>query len=300
MCKSIICFYFLVENCIEALINHIENFQQNTDKIVKGESYQEAQNLDDVVVESEEITSTFDSNTHEIIVNQEEPKNLGAIPKTLNNKFHEPLFVSSKTRPLDFSSILKQDSREFIGALNKQTTKKKQSVIDSKDVKRIIENIKWGYKIMIIMRGVPGCGKSYLARYILDQSVGNDYRNHIFSSDDYFYNIKGEYVYQKEKIQEAHEYNQKRVRKKAAEGWSPIIVDNTNIKIWEMFPYVKVAVQYGYIIEILKPNNEWSKSPGILAAKNKHGVPKDKIQRMLMNFEPVTVDELIKVLNFIC
>lgn len=118
----------------------------------------------------------------------------------MNNKFHEPLFVSSKTRPLDFSSILKQDSREFIGALNKQTTKKKQSVIDSKDVKRIIENIKWGYKIMIIMRGVPGCGKSYLARYILDQSVGNDYRNHIFSSDDYFYNIKGEYVYQKRKF----------------------------------------------------------------------------------------------------
>lgn len=64
-----------------------------------------------------------------------------------------------------------------------------------------------------------------------------------------------------------------------------------------MFPYVKVAVQYGYIIEILKPNNEWSKSPGILAAKNKHGVPKDKIQRMLMNFEPVTVDELIKINN---
>lgn len=156
---------------------------------------------------------------------------------------------------------------------------------------------------MVIMRGVPGSGKSYLARKIIDQTMNGDYENHIFSSDDFFLNRRtGRYVYNRELIGQAHEFNQSRVAQRALSGWSPIIIDNTNVKLWEMFPYVNEGVRYGYTIKILEPNTSWSKSAGKLAMKNEHNVPKDKIERMLNDFERTTVNELLRLLklNYSC
>lgn len=80
-------------------------------------------------------------------------------------------------------------------------------------------------------------------------------------------------------------------------GWSPIIIDNTNMKWWEMFPYFKIAVQYGYIIKILEPNTPWRISVGKLAMKNKHGVDQDQIARMLSNYEPGTVEDILRAMQ---
>lgn len=147
---------------------------------------------------------------------------------------------------------------------------------------------------MIIMRGAPGCGKSYLAREIVDMAIESaNYNNHIFSSDDFFYDRQNRYCYNAYRIPDAHEFNQKRVAAKAASGWSPIIVDNTNIRVWEMFEYVRVAVTHGYIVEILEPTTPWARSAGKLAQRNTHNVPKDKLEKMLQNYEPATVDGIM-------
>lgn len=63
-----------------------------------------------------------------------------------------------------------------------------------------------------------------------------------------------------------------------------IIIDNTNIKLWEMNKYVLEADKNNYNIEIKESQTEWAWNPSKCANKNTHGVPKDKIKIMIENF----------------
>ncbi|KRF98992.1 uncharacterized protein Dwil_GK27027 [Drosophila willistoni] len=176
---------------------------------------------------------------------------------------------------------------------------------NSKQFNELCMKAQAGQKLMIIMRGPPGCGKSTLADNLLRQSHLLDKQSQqqqqltakdfIFSSDDYFFNNRQVYQFNANQLPDAHAWNRKRVQEKASNGWSPIIVDNTNIMIWEMQTYVQIAIQYGYLIELLEPQTNWSKSASKLAQKNIHQVPRENIQRMLERFEKTTVPELIRV-----
>lgn len=149
----------------------------------------------------------------------------------------------------------------------------------------VVDLINQGYRVMVLMRGAPGSGKSYLSRALIDKTLGNgDYRNHIFSADDYFI-VNGTYKYQADRIEDAHRFNQNNVRAKARDGWSPIVVDNTNMTLWEMFAYVQIAADNGYYLEVLEPVTHWRFNARSLASRNTHGVPEQKIKAMLAKYE---------------
>lgn len=149
----------------------------------------------------------------------------------------------------------------------------------------VVDLINRGYRVMVLMRGAPGSGKSYLSRSLVDKTLGNgDYRNHIFSTDSFFIS-NGTYRYQADRIEDAHRFNQNNVRTKAREGWSPIIVDNTNMTLWEMYAYVQIAADNGYYLEILEPATHWRYNARSLASKNTHGVSEQKIKAMLAKYE---------------
>lgn len=74
-------------------------------------------------------------------------------------------------------------------------------------------------------------------------------------------------------------------------------MDNTNIKSWELFPYLQIAAQYGYHVEIMEPATPWKLNVGFLAKKNQHLVPEDKIKLMKSSFEPGSVENLMQSLN---
>ncbi|XP_053660500.1 uncharacterized protein LOC128709521 [Anopheles marshallii] len=159
----------------------------------------------------------------------------------------------------------------------------------------ILDMVAQGYRVMVLMRGAPGSGKSYLARSLIDRTSGGDYRNHIFSADDYFM-VNGVYKFQPDGLDAAHRYNQQNVLSKARDGWSPIVVDNTNIRLWEMFEYVKIAASHGYFLEVLEPTTHWRNNSRSLAIRNTHGVPEPKIKNILQNFEKLTnVQELYRL-----
>lgn len=164
---------------------------------------------------------------------------------------------------------------------------------------KLLDKILAGYRVMILLRGAPGCGKSYLANALVQKSVelNDQYKpsDFICGADDFFFNSRGQYRYNVEKLSDAHYFNQRRVCEKAANGWSPIFVDNTHMKLWEMLPYAQAAVQYGYILEILEPMTPWRYSAGKLGMKNQHRVQKDKIQIMLDKYEKGNVNDLLKV-----
>lgn len=166
-----------------------------------------------------------------------------------------------------------------------------------KNYDKVINLIDMGYKVLIILRGLPGSGKSFLGKQIVDK-FGMNARNHVFSADDYFYDVNRKYVYDAGRLSEAHDFNQNRVMKKMREGWSPVIVDNTNLKQWEMFPYIKFAVKYHYLIEILEPTTPWARNAKQLEDRNQHKVPKDKIIKMIDNYENTNVRKLLQIIDY--
>ncbi|XP_034243411.1 uncharacterized protein LOC117646511 isoform X2 [Thrips palmi] len=157
-------------------------------------------------------------------------------------------------------------------------------------VRWYIEN---GKRIMILMRGCPGSGKSYLAQGLV-LSYGGKPKDYVFSTDDYFMKRNG-YDFHPAQLSEAHQWNQTRVLKKVREGLSPVIVDNTNTQLWEMTLYASMAVNYGYLIEILEPDTPWFSKLNELFKRNKHGVPRENLRNMLDRYESgISVDDLIK------
>ncbi|XP_066555836.1 uncharacterized protein LOC136746884 isoform X2 [Amia ocellicauda] len=140
--------------------------------------------------------------------------------------------------------------------------------------------------VLILMRGVPGSGKSTMAKELL--SAGPD--GVVFSTDDFFNKDEG-YTYDPGLLGDAHDWNQKRAREAMDQGHSPIIIDNTNTQAWEMKPYVKLALERGYRVEFHEPDTSWKSDPSELEKRNKHKVPQEKIAQMLERFEqPMTLD----------
>lgn len=172
------------------------------------------------------------------------------------------------------------------------------SVQEHPQLQEIAGDINRNLRVMVCMRGAPGSGKSHLARTIVDRTMDGDYDNHIFSTDDFFYDKRTkQYNYNRQQLSRAHDSNQFRVAQRALNGWSPIIVDNTNMKLWEMVAYVKEGIKNGYVIHILEPITPWCKSVSKMAMKNRHGVDKETIARMLDSYEPGTLADLLRMMN---
>ncbi|KAI2656367.1 NEDD4-binding protein 2-like 2 [Labeo rohita] len=140
--------------------------------------------------------------------------------------------------------------------------------------------------IIIMLWGVPGSGKSTLGRELLSTGPSGV----ILSTDDYFFQ-DNRYEFDSALLGDAHDWNQKRAEQAMLEGRSPIIIDNTNVKAWEMKPYVEMALDNGYRVDFLEPDTRWKYDPAQLEKRNKHGVPRETIAKMLDGFErPMNVD----------
>lgn len=163
----------------------------------------------------------------------------------------------------------------------KETKRGPVKSAQSLEIDVITESINRGIKIMVLMRGVPGSGKSFLAQKLISDSLLDAQpEQFIFSTDDFFCQ-SGHYVFAPSKLPEAHEWNRMRVAGALHRGMSPVIVDNTNTEAWEMKPYVHPAVHYGYAIEILEPSTPWCRKESELCRRNTHGVPRQNIRNML-------------------
>ncbi|KAF5295317.1 hypothetical protein FQA39_LY13182 [Lamprigera yunnana] len=181
------------------------------------------------------------------------------------------------------SDELKKNIKSIPNVLMKTQQKTEKEL----EFDRILRYIREELRVLIFMRGLPGSGKSYLARSIIDHTFGStEYYNLILSTDDYFlHKSSGTYRYDPSKIQEAHEWNQQRAYKQMSSGISPVIIDNTNTQMWEMKAYAMMAANFGYIVEIVEPFTPWAFDVKQLYLKNKHKVPKMKINEMLLRYE---------------
>jgi ABC-type phosphate/phosphonate transport system ATPase subunit len=128
-------------------------------------------------------------------------------------------------------------------------------------------------KILFIVRGLPGSGKSTLSK-LLNATH--------FETDNYFM-VDGEYKFDGSKLKEAHEWCQNQVSMAMIFNHTTginkkIVVSNTFTQEWEMSPYFALAEQWGYQVTSLIVENRHG---GV----NTHGVPEDKLEIMKNRFE---------------
>jgi len=146
-------------------------------------------------------------------------------------------------------------------------------------------------KKVIILRGVPGSGKS---KYALDITAGTDpYR--ICSADQYFEH-GGRYYFDPLKLSEAHNFCFGRFLEALLDGYSLIVVDNTNIHHWEYENYEKAAKLVGYKVEIVELQATTIDEIKLCFDRNAHRVPRDVIAKMAVDFEH---DERAKIIPVI-
>ena len=148
-------------------------------------------------------------------------------------------------------------------------------------------------KMLYIMRGGSGSGKSFKAKQLAGKT------GVICSADDFFTERgKGDYAFDPSLLGQAHQQCQNRTLEALKQGLSPIVIDNTNTRLWELKklkPIVQLAQSLGYSIRIEEPETEWWKSKNIdeMVNKNSHGVPREAIERMVNRFdENITIDDI--------
>jgi predicted kinase len=101
---------------------------------------------------------------------------------------------------------------------------------------------------LILLRGIPGSGKTTFANVILQQPNNNP--QEILSADDFFEDENGEYNFDPTKLKEAHNYCQFRCSERMRQQKVRIVVANTFTQEWEMDEYFKWLK--GTIIEFIQ------------------------------------------------
>ncbi len=129
---------------------------------------------------------------------------------------------------------------------------------------------------LILLRGLPGSGKSTLGEVIL-KTHGFNNTNNVLSADDFFVDEKGDYNFDITKLKEAHNSCQLKCAERMKLQLSKIVVANTFTQDWEMQSYFEMAERYHYRVHSIIVENRHS-------GKNIHGVPEDKLQIMKDRF----------------
>tara|TARA_Y100000034_G_C6904037_1_gene418992 strand:- start:2577 stop:3050 length:474 start_codon:yes stop_codon:yes gene_type:complete len=138
---------------------------------------------------------------------------------------------------------------------------------------------------LTLIRGLPGAGKSTVAKKMVDQfRQGVKKVNvHIYEADDWFYDDEGNYIFDPKDLAKAHQWCQRRTWIALEKGDS-VVVSNTFTCRWEMEPYLQMAEEHGLKVTVLNVFDA-NLSDEELAARNVHGVPLAAIKRMRDRFE---------------
>jgi predicted kinase len=110
------------------------------------------------------------------------------------------------------------------------------------------------------MIGIPGSGKSsFLKKHHSGVQV---------CSADHFFEKEGQYNFDPKLLSQAHAACLKKFIA-ACQAGQDVAVDNTNLSLSEIAPYIAVAVAYGLDIQVIRVETPSS----VAMTRNVHGVP---------------------------
>ncbi|KAF2361661.1 Cyclic nucleotide phosphodiesterase [Trinorchestia longiramus] len=138
-------------------------------------------------------------------------------------------------------------------------------------------------KVAIIVRGLAGSGKSHLTQKLIENFGNNAVE---CSADLYFIQSDGSYAFDPTRLKDAHNFCFESAKHEmSVVRRSLVIINNTNIKLWEYKRYLYLAKDHNYITLIMEPRTPWAWNPKLLAQKNIHGVDEELISKKLSSYE---------------
>ena len=123
--------------------------------------------------------------------------------------------------------------------------------------------------MLLILRGLPGAGKSTFAKYLSKM-----YGFKIVEADAFMME-NGVYKFDPKKLKFAHDSCKEQVRQYLMEGEN-IVVSNTSTQRWEMEPYIEMGTKAHYIVKEHVLRTQFG---------NVHGVPEEKVEIMRKRWE---------------
>ena len=149
---------------------------------------------------------------------------------------------------------------------------------------------------MIILRGPSGAGKTEHIYEQLNELAPDHFGDRkpeefICSADHFFCGegdmglYSGEYVFDAAKLGEAHSWCLSKALNLISEDAELIIIDNTNMRLWEFRNYVLAGSLAGYEIQITQIVPQSIEDLNACIRRNRHGVPGEIIFQQVLGFE---------------
>lgn len=127
-------------------------------------------------------------------------------------------------------------------------------------------------KVLYLLRGVPGAGKSTLAQQ-LSVLLGEPY----FEADMYHLDMDGVYQWQSENLSASHAWCERQILAQLQAGKAAIVANTFSTEA-QMAPYLMMAQEHGYQVHSLVVENRHG-------GHNQHQVDDDTILAMKQRFE---------------
>ncbi|TAH41109.1 MAG: ATP-binding protein [Bacteroidetes bacterium] len=129
---------------------------------------------------------------------------------------------------------------------------------------------------LILIRGLPGSGKTSLARLLSENA-----KYPVFSIDDYFTDVEsGSYCFDHKANHLAYAACERNTELSMQEKVEKVLVDNTFTLEWEMSPYFLLAKEYGYRVFVITVENRHG-------SENIHGISKEQIEKMASKYKVI-------------
>lgn len=124
--------------------------------------------------------------------------------------------------------------------------------------------------VLTIVRGLPGSGKSVVAKALAEAlDAAHVEADMFFTKDD------GTYVYEREKQGDAHDWCRNMADQNLANGRS-VVVSNTFTTMKECLPYLQMAGRHGSEVQVITCQATLGST---------HGVPDEVIEKMADRWE---------------
>jgi predicted kinase len=130
---------------------------------------------------------------------------------------------------------------------------------------------------LVLIRGLPGAGKSTLAQTFATTHV------HL-EADMFFLDAQGHYIFAVEQLAQAFQWCLDQTAAVLKRGQS-VVVANTFVRNAAMAPYFALAQQVGAMVRVVEATGTFP---------NVHGVPETVIQRMRQQWEPLRLPDLLE------
>lgn len=122
-------------------------------------------------------------------------------------------------------------------------------------------------KKLVIMRSQSGGGKTTYLKNNFPYAF-------VCSADHAMIEPDGQYVFAAEKLGKAHFYSMNACKAAMINELPLVAVDNTNVNLRDMKPYVEMAKHYGYEVIIIR----LVVSPEVSMKRNLHGTPEEIVK----------------------